>query len=59
MAVDPGFPPKTNPAVCVPAPENWFLAVFKLLTSVQDDPSKLSVFTVVGGVSPPATINAV
>ena len=46
-----GVPPKYKPSVLLaPALELPFLAVFKLLTSVHEDPFHASVFAVFYGV---------
>jgi hypothetical protein len=46
-------PPKAKPAVCVPAPANCSLAVFKFPPAVQDVPSYSSVFATATVVRPP------
>ena len=43
----------------VPNPFSFLLAVFKSLTSVQEEPFQVSVFPVSGGVKPPKAIAAV
>jgi hypothetical protein len=50
-------PPKAKPAVCVPQPPKYLLAVFKLLEFTQEFPSYSSVAAEIG--SPPKAKPAV
>ena len=52
-------PPKTKPAVLVPALFKFDLAEFKSLTSVKDEPSQDSVVADAEGADPPVLIEAV
>jgi hypothetical protein len=53
------YPPNPKPAVCVPHPANFCLAVFKFPPGLQVDPLYSSVAAVVAGVSPPKANAAV
>ena len=47
------LPPNAKPAVCVPQPPKYFLAVLKDVLAVQAEPSYSSVFATLTVVYPP------
>ena len=49
LAFEPGEPPTVKPAVLFPDEYPFNLTVFKSATSVQDEPSKISVSPPTGG----------